>query len=1582
MSKRILSLCLALAVLLVALPIMPLGNTEANAAAPGEANPVFTPSQLPETVVDKVVANFDGATDQVGQTNYDWQGYYPTYQAYTYSGAATTKNESIVDGAYKVEFTAFSSSAYPTTHIFIDPKQGKNPTADTTALRFHIDTTGMVSESVGGDVAIRFTLTTSNGTSGVSDKLFVIDGKTWYFQPDATTENPNPELRTMTTRNATSVWNCYLDVPTGVTGTVILPIDAFFFDENSKVTDYTTDASYWATYVSDNSTSWRHQSSIALNLRDAGISAGDWFSVDTFEWVKEAPFKYQLQTVTQDFSTFVPNGNWTWIYGNFSCYGNNPGDSLPFSSISVNEGRFTITPAATATAGSRLNITIDDMGLWKDSYKAFSFDLDMSAQTGESNVCLRPKLVGRKNIDGTLYTTSFAPTGGQFYLYNEVTGVFITLPLGTKDTQFTVPEGFKGKVIFPADVWVAYDYNTDTGAAYDLHDDFTELALCPEITNWRTSYTGTSFYIDNLTYYLDVEGPETGYNFATDKVGYESNGVISDAINTVEAWVKTTATTAGTIFSDKYTYSRKNYADGYESFQIAMTKEGNPVVYLSCGECAGVFVDWTISSVTINDGMWNHIAVVVDAAAGLVRFYLNGVEAATTAIPEGFGVVEMARPIVLGHTITNSVGVQDWFDGEIAGVAVFGDARNAGEVMLDVVGGADASDKDLLASWKLEGAIDNTLEAYDLKVTPEDEKYSEYVKDITDGSYTIAFLPDTQIVNRSYSDDATEFDYFNNMYTWIIDNAEEYNIKAVLGLGDITDTNDTSTNANWSHVNWEWNNARLAFDRLSAAGIPWAVVQGNHDYDTLGGRHSNKFQEYFPMSVYDSATWDESTFKLGGAFYPDEYGYTPVDQADLSSAYYYLNVDADADYEYMILGLEFEIGLGTLEWARQVVQKNSDKKVIITTHGYMDPNATRIHRTSNGLYHDALNYTGGATGEDLWNYLGSQYANIEMIVCGHLDAPDIVTRVDKGVNGNEVLQVLMDAQGLDAWPENPVGMVGLATYNADGTMVSFKYVATRDYRSENETEGKGAYFYDDNSNELKFNLGSVTAAYDDKSVDNSANIEADGLYEGGVVVRDFEDSFTTGNLWWASSTKDGSKFDHTGRKTNNITVSDFDSIAYKWEAGRVKRDPVAQGNTASFKGLPNFTPINGETVQAISIHLENPASVAQYFRISLNVPYVSSHNFEVRNYDNNYVVSTKVYLVSDNGVVSEGGNSTWATTVPANFSGTMIIPLDNNYCQWGGTKGSGNYVWTAEDFRTEEAGNNVTLQFNSQGASCETNSFYFDNIAYHTNLGDAYNVPVKDKNGVIVDFANVKDGETFDATEFTTETAPKKYGMIAAGWANIENPAAAATEGIYPIYVKDADTQYTVTVSDGATVKYPANQDYALYNDRVVISAPETNAAGETFAYWTTNGSVFSYAKTISFLAYADASFEAVYTAEAVEEGQVIFTTGTTTSGDVEGKYNMHVIGGVMVPEGTVVKQIGILLSASAMDADAMKAAYAANNGSVVKLVVNGADVNKQFIYTIKNIALGQTRTALTYYVLGDGTIVYGDATFTACVTE
>ena len=90
----------------------------------------------------------------------------------------------------------------------------------------------------------------------------------------------------------------------------------------------------------------------------------------------------------------------------------------------------------------------------------------------------------------------------------------------------------------------------------------------------------------------------------------------------------------------------------------------------------------------------------------------------------------------------------------------------------------------------------------------------------------------------------------------------------------------------------------------------------------------------------------------------------------------------------------------------------------------------------------------------------------------------------------------------------------------------------------------------------------------------------------------------------------------------------------------------------------------------------------------------------------------------------------------------------------------------------------------------------------------------------------------------------------------------------------------------------------------------------------------------------------------------------------------MQVMGVVDAGENEVT-EIGILLSASEMTAEELKAGYEANNGTVYKMA-SSATNGRQFLYTVKNIATNRTRCA-TVYAIVNGELVVGDAV--TCVT-
>ena len=77
----------------------------------------------------------------------------------------------------------------------------------------------------------------------------------------------------------------------------------------------------------------------------------------------------------------------------------------------------------------------------------------------------------------------------------------------------------------------------------------------------------------------------------------------------------------------------------------------------------------------------------------------------------------------------------------------------------------------------------------------------------------------------------------------------------------------------------------------------------------------------------------------------------------------------------------------------------------------------------------------------MWDKLASTNENVVLVLCGHIDSHDIVVRKSKGVNGNEVTQILTDAQYVDRDIE-PAGVVAMLYFSEDGQNVTLQYYST------------------------------------------------------------------------------------------------------------------------------------------------------------------------------------------------------------------------------------------------------------------------------------------------------------------------------------------------------------------------------------------------------------------------------------------------------------------------------------------------------------------------------------------------------------
>ncbi len=1582
-SKRILAICLSLVVLLVALPLVPFG---AGASAEEVVAEKYTGGANFKIVNTYSVNSFPAEGGVYPHTGADTgASVNPEYYGGV-SGDGIAYEFDAEKGAGKYSY-ASSVASTAQVRVKILPKSNIN------MVSFHMDATNV--SAAANDY---FEALIAIGYRNMGDHTQAASTP-MYFKPDG-----SDDIEVIYITAASSAWNQKARLRAGMSGTYYIPASAFgptTVEANGYANPW--EGAAWQNLTDDalvngenwwmDSGTWNHAST-NLTFSKMTLQEGDYFYIDDLCYleVEDVPTETVMNeyfVVKNEYNANVfahtslqhynDYGYDPGAFNNAGVYGS--GEGAVSYSYDAAKGAAKYSYAASDSATSTYNYI---KAFSKDGVNMLSVHMDLTnvpRDNGVLNARLNMAVYsrGHNNVGGSFFY--FLPDATEENPYPSIEKIQIPTSNSVWNVRVPLQAGRAGTYYFPEEVFGIHDEATcgyTNGAegyndAWDTfdHNEWTNTdgtggnGWYLNSGNYWRNYLGISyfslnegeyFYVDDLKWVEAaatgsmLETPAAGTSFVQDTAtgNLESKDIIRDTINSVEVWVNTTATTEGWILTNKWPYTTKlNYHNGAEEVWVKMTADGNPYFHMSDGE--GHWIDWTLSDVTINNGQWNHLAFVKDDAAKKVYFYMNGFLKSAFDF-EAFADVNLTQELLIGHRMSG-LSSTGYFDGQIADVRLWTDARSAEEIFAGVTDYANLDKAGLVARYALQGDYKedvngNDLVVYDMQITADETGYAAYKQEVLDavaeGGYTIAFLPDTQCTNW-YNPS-----HLDNPYNWIIDNKDAFNIKAVMSLGDITEKS----------YDEEWARAGEQFGRLTEAGIAWTVIQGNHDYNgcSPGGRKYDGFNATFTPSTVPNIQNGDWSFELGGTFFENE----------VSSAYYYLTV---GDVEYMLLCLEMEPGTCVVQWADQVLKANCDKRVIITTHGYLDSYATRMDRflDENGNkidnYHNSLCYGVGVSGEELWNKLIKNNPNVEMIVCGHIGSVPIQYRVDKNDAGKDVLQVLMDTQGLDT-ANPPAAVVGLATFSADGKSVSFKYYAAGtyengkdQYNSADDTvipEASEGWFIDSNSNELSFDLDATTSEYVDKSMTaNEGNYNAADLTIGETVST-FDGFIATNSNGWRNP-----YYALYGSST-------VDKV--KWDNGRAAMD-LTDGNVISLymHKLPNFVPINGETVKAIAVNFDASATTeAVSFRWNMTVPDVQSVGFEGRDYNSaTAVVKSKYILVWDNGDIQELEVGGQRLTLPAGFKGQVVLPLDNNYCCWLSTGGA-NVLMSAEDFASEVAANNVSISIQSHCSKADT-TVYVDNLVYLTDLGQlTHTVAVKDRNGNTIKLIQAENGEKIPAEALPA--APDRYGYEFKGWANTE---LAITGNVVatPVYEKAAD-KFQVFVPYEATVTYPNNQDYVLYDDRVTITTPETDGLGNPFAYWEANGDIFRYNRTTSFLVFGNMEMNAVYSADTFEATVVYTNTMPIVSDNGNGTFNMHVMGAVSVPEGVNVTEIGIVLAAGEWTAAEVINGTA---GTTYKLPLSSPQVNRQFLYTIKNIARGQIRTAVTYAVI-DGVTVYSNA--------
>ena len=468
-----------------------------------------------------------------------------------------------------------------------------------------------------------------------------------------------------------------------------------------------------------------------------------------------------------------------------------------------------------------------------------------------------------------------------------------------------------------------------------------------------------------------------------------------------------------------------DYDLGYVNFEIY--DNGAPRLYWSQerrNQPGGDTQSVVFSNVDLRQDEWVHLAITFDPASDTARCYVNGVLVSTVDNCR-FEPVIPAQALKVGGDyrgtggqVTDSGYNTQYFKGEIANASIWSTVRTEEQIAADVAALQESAanvpqaQDGLLGSWSFADA-DANLYA-DLSGNGNDVAYFvDWIDpDFAEGDYSMAALPDTQFLSQNYPD------IYKELTRWITVNKEEYNIQAVMHMGDMVNSGTSA----------QWTAADEAMDILDTKDIPWMPMRGNHD-------PSDGFNQTFPYEEFASRDY------FGGSYEHEVLG-----QDKLDSTYWEITAGGR---EYLILSLGWAPTQEAIDWAEQIVANNPDKNVILTAHAFMYWDGTHLND-------EDLDYTSGYTdtgidGSKIWEQIGSKYGNVVLAMGGHIGFPDIIARTDENGAGEEVTSLLCDAQGIDL--EYGLGMMALLTFHEDSNEVDVNWYSAHEgklFRTRNQ----------------------------------------------------------------------------------------------------------------------------------------------------------------------------------------------------------------------------------------------------------------------------------------------------------------------------------------------------------------------------------------------------------------------------------------------------------------------------------------------------------------------------------------------------
>ena len=320
--------------------------------------------------------------------------------------------------------------------------------------------------------------------------------------------------------------------------------------------------------------------------------------------------------------------------------------------------------------------------------------------------------------------------------------------------------------------------------------------------------------------------------------------------------------------------------------------------------------------------------------------------------------------------------------------------------------------------------------------------------------FTVAVVSDTQ----NYSDitlaQPRGAQTFEQQMRYLVSTRHDKNLAFVTFVGDIIQHGDGQFRQARPDVEGEfiyhdtreeWDIANRAISILGAAGVPFGMVPGNHDYDnyawwTDGGPGASK-----PLA--GSRVWS-LYFGPASRHFAGRDWYRGASPNALNSAQTF----TAGGMSFLHLSLEMEPPQAALDWAQGVIDAHPGMAIIVTTHEWLRPDATE---RSNGYD----NYFPGADNlspDQVWDRFIRKNAMIFMVLSGHNYTRPVEgvsngenLRIDLNDAGHPVYQVIQDYQGNTVGPDGQAdsanggaGWMRFMAFDTDARKIRFYTYST------------------------------------------------------------------------------------------------------------------------------------------------------------------------------------------------------------------------------------------------------------------------------------------------------------------------------------------------------------------------------------------------------------------------------------------------------------------------------------------------------------------------------------------------------------